>query len=104
MQLARIADLSGEADALDALKLAREDYLSAGMVLARPYVDVWIASAQNRRGQFEDALETLDALQVYTDATGEKYFEFAAHATRATALRLMSETLVIRTASAVSLA
>ncbi len=91
IQLARIADLLGEAGALEALQLAREDYLSTGMVLARAYADVWIADAQIRRGQHQNALGTLDALQVHTDFSNERYFEFAAQNTRAKALQQMSE-------------
>lgn len=82
MQLARIADLSGEADALEAFQQAREDYLSTGMVLARSYADVWIADAQNRNNQPHKALETLNALGKFTNASNQRYFEFAAQNTR----------------------
>lgn len=91
IQLARIADLAGEADALEAMQQAREDYLSTGMVLARPYADVWVAAAQNRNGQPRKALDTLDALQKYTDVSNQKYFEFAAQSTRAKAQQRISE-------------
>jgi ATP/maltotriose-dependent transcriptional regulator MalT len=77
IQLARIADLSGDPTALQALLQAQEDYLSTGMSLARPYLEVWIAEAQARRGDFDDALATLDALRDYTERSAEKYFAFA---------------------------
>lgn len=77
MQLARIADLSGDPSALDALEHAKKDYLSTGMVLARPYLDVWIAEAQIRQGLHQAAIATLDALEKYTERSAEKYYNFA---------------------------
>ena len=85
IQLARIDDLSGKTDALDAMLQARDAYMSTGMVLARPYADVWVAAAQNRNGQSKEALATLDALQAYTDVSNQRYFEFAAQDTRVAA-------------------
>lgn len=86
MQLARLADLSGDPGALEALQSAREEYLSTGMVLARSYIDVWVASAQCRNGQPKEAIETLDALFEFTEVSKQKYFEFAAQRTRERAL------------------
>ncbi|MFT4707595.1 MAG: DNA-binding SARP family transcriptional activator/tetratricopeptide (TPR) repeat protein [Ascidiaceihabitans sp.] len=77
MQLARIADLSDDPEALQSLEHAKQDYMSSGMVLARPYVDVWIAEAQIRRGQHQAAIATLDALEEYTVKSAEKYYNFA---------------------------
>ena len=82
MQLARVADLSGEADALTEMQDALECYLDTGMVLARPYAEVWIAEAQARRGQYQTALATLETLGQYTNASEEKYFHFAAENAR----------------------
>ncbi len=78
MQLARTADLAGAPGALRDLQAARAEYLASGLVLARPYCEVWIAEAQIRRGQPAEALQTLDELKRFTDATGERYYEGAA--------------------------
>ena len=94
MQLARIADLSGDPAALQALQLAKQDYLLTGMVLARPYVDVWIAEAQTRQGQFQEALATLQALEIYAEQSAEKYFNFALFKARDNALSGNTDTLV----------
>ena len=86
MQLARIADISGDPTALQSLQKAKQDYLATGMVLARPYLDVWIAEAQTGQGQHEDALATLEALANYTEQTSEKYYDFALAKARDSAL------------------
>jgi len=83
MQLARIADLSGDSAALGDLLRLRDDYLGTGMVLARAYLDVWIAEAQTRHNDWPAAMQTLDALRDYTDQSEQRYFEFAALAVRA---------------------
>lgn len=97
IQLGRIADLSGEAGALEFMQQAREDYLSTGMVLARSYADVWVADAQNRFGQPHHALDTLNRLQEYTDTSNQRYYEFAAHNTRAQAVQHIASELTAPT-------
>lgn len=84
MQLARLACISGDETALADLLKAREDYMSAGMVLARPYLDLWIADAQAQFGQAHSALETLESLTRYSKASGQKYYLFAAPKAQAT--------------------
>ena len=82
MQLARVADLRGDFSALADLQTVRREYLATGMVLARAYLDVWIAQAQIRHNDWPAALQTLDALHQYTEKSEQRYFEFAALATR----------------------
>ena len=81
--IARIADLRGDSAALGDLLRLRGDYLGTGMVLARAYLDVWIAEAQIRHNDWPAAVQTLDALRDYTDRSEQRYFEFAALAVRA---------------------
>lgn len=88
LQLARIADLQGEPDALIDMHAAMEEYLTTKMVLANPYAQVWIAEAHIRRQNYTSALSALDALQVFTDRTQERYFDRQAAKARAEALRL----------------
>ena len=77
------------------LQQAKQKYLLTGMVLARPYVDVWIADAQTRQGQFQDAIVTLDALEEYTELSGEKYYDFAHVKARDQAMLGLTDTLML---------
>jgi DNA-binding SARP family transcriptional activator len=103
MQMARLADLSGDTNALALLQQARADYLATGMVLARPYIEVWIAEAQIRCGDCQAALDTLDALQKYTDLSKQKYFDFSAKNTRKKALGAIAKSMCLSADIPVSL-
>lgn len=82
MQLARVADLRGDPNALVMLQDAMDAYLQTGMVLARPYAQVWIAEAMIRRNQNAAALDVLDDLQTFTQTSEERYFDSRARAAR----------------------
>ncbi|MEN8933352.1 MAG: AAA family ATPase [Planktotalea arctica] len=83
LQLARVADLSGDPAALALMQTNLQDYLGSGMVLARPYAQTWIAEAQIRNGAYQDALATLDDLDEHVRLSGERYFESEAQKARA---------------------
>jgi DNA-binding SARP family transcriptional activator len=91
MQLARIADLRGDAGALAALQRGLADYLATdNMVLARPYAQVWIAEAMIRQNRFGDALDVLDDLQTFTEKSKEQYLEVWAKEVRTLALEMLA--------------
>jgi len=91
MQLARIADLRGDAGALTALQRGLADYLATdNMVLARPYAQVWIAEAMIRQNRFGDALDVLDDLRAFTEASKEEYFDERATQVRTRALEKLA--------------
>lgn len=87
-QLARVDDLKGEPGALVDMQAAMAEYLSANMVLAKPYALVWIAEAHARRRDYPSALAALDELGAFTERTQERYFDGRAAAARAQALLL----------------
>jgi len=90
IQMARIRDLSGDPSALAAMQQALSDYLATGMVLARPYAQVWIAEAMIRQGQSKAALAELDDLQRFMDTSMERYFLKRANEARARASRSLN--------------
>ncbi|MEM9432364.1 MAG: AAA family ATPase [Pseudomonadota bacterium] len=90
-QLARIADIRGEKDALNEMEIAMDAYRASNMVLAMPYAFVWIAEAHLRRANPEGALRTLDALAAHTDRTQQKYFNQRGDAVREMALAALSD-------------
>ena len=85
IQMARIRDLEGDPSALAAMQSALSDYLATGMVLARPYAQVWIAEAMIRQGDCKSALAELEDLQLFTDASSERYFQHRAEQAHALA-------------------
>lgn len=85
LQLARNADLIGDPAALAALQDATAKYLETGMVLARPYAQVWIAEAMIRKGAYAQALTVLDDLEAFTQTSKEQYYDGFAQKARALA-------------------
>jgi hypothetical protein len=85
IQLARVADLRNEPDALLMLQDATADYLETGMVLGRPYAQVWIAEAMIRRNENAAALIVLDDLHAFTQTSHERFFNRQADNVRALA-------------------
>lgn len=94
IQLARVADLSGDSSALEVLKKTRLEYLATGVVLARPYMEIWIAEAQIRQGLYQGALDTLDELGRFVEISAERYYDFARLQTRDIALAGILKTRV----------
>ena len=91
LQLARVADLTGDPDALGALQQAIFEYQQADMVLARPYAQVWIAEAMIRKGQWRAALQELDDLREFTTKSKEQYYDTIAQDLREQALRHLAD-------------
>jgi len=91
IQLARIGDLNGDPDALATLQEAMAEYLETGMVLARPYAQVWTAEALIRKGRPADALDVLDDLQRFTRTSKEQYFDGVAQTARSLALSKLAK-------------
>lgn len=91
LQLARVADLTGDPDALGVLQQALFEYQQTSMVLARPYAQVWIAEAMIRKGQYRAALQELDDLREFTMASKEQYYDAIALDAREQALRHLAD-------------
>ncbi len=75
LQLARVADLRGELDALPRMEDALEAYRKSNIILATPYALTWMAEAFLRRNEPSRALELLDELVEFMARTSERYFE-----------------------------
>ncbi len=95
LQLARVADLTGDPSALDALQEALLEYRQTGLALARPYAQVWIAEAMIRRGQFRAALQELDDLRSFTSSSKEQYLDVMAYKARELALKKLEDDAIM---------
>lgn len=65
------------------------------MMLAHPYTQVWLAEGYTRRGEPERAISVLDALDAFTQRTGERYFDPWAQKARSLAEKKIAEPMAL---------